>query len=78
RLQRGPHFSAGYGTPIHQRDEMVSLTDMWRAAGSFREKRPSFWLAYLSTKEFVSHIQATLNIGQTHIKSGGRGRGGGT
>ncbi|MFY9291574.1 MAG: phage antirepressor KilAC domain-containing protein [Methylorubrum rhodinum] len=68
------------GKPIHDRGETVSLTDMWRAAGSPKEKRPADWLAQVSTKDFVSHVEATLDAGQSGIQTakGGRGVGGST
>lgn len=68
------------GKPIHDRGETVSLTDMWRAAGSPREKRPADWLSQVATKDFVSHVEATLDAGQSGIQTakGGRGVGGST
>nr|USU32923.1 phage antirepressor KilAC domain-containing protein [Methylobacterium sp. OTU13CASTA1] len=59
---------------------MVSLTDMWRAASSPAEKRPADWLSQVATKEFVSHVEATLDAGQSGIQTskGGRGIGGNT
>lgn len=68
------------GTVIHERDEMVSLTDMWRASGSPSKKKPSDWLSQLATKEFITHVQATFDAGQTGIdgQKGGRGGSGNT
>lgn len=68
------------GKVIHDRDAMVSLTDMWRAAGSPAEKRPADWLSQVATKDFVGHVEATLDAGLSGIQTskGGRGIGGNT
>ena len=68
------------GTLIHERHEMLSLTDMWRAARSPDAKRPSDWLALSSTGEFRSAVEATLDAGKSGIQTskGGRGVGGST
>lgn len=65
------------GEMIHQRNERLSLTDMWRAAGAPEEKRPADWLALSSTTEFRSAVEATFNAGKSGI-IGERGRGKGT
>lgn len=66
------------GKPIHDRGETVSLTDMWRAAGSPKDKRPNDWLALAGTVEFVAAVEASFNAGQDGIIRGERGRSGGT
>lgn len=66
------------GHVIHQRNEMVSLTDMWRAAGAPPTKRPSTWLSYDATREFVEHIGATFKGQLNALCEVKRGRGGGT
>ena len=55
------------GRPIRERGEMLSLTDMWRAAGGEDSKRPSDWLALPATVEFVSHISDMDNAEITAI-----------
>lgn len=59
---------------------MLSLTDMWKAAGRPAEKRPADWLSQIATKEFVGYVEATLDAGASGIQSsrGGRGVGGNT
>ena len=64
------------GVVVTERDEMLSLTDMWRAAGSDESKRPAEWLRQPATVEFVECVVAA-NMGNAHIKSR-RGAGGGT
>lgn len=69
------------GVEIHETAERLSLTDMWRAAGSPSGRAPSDWLALTSTKEFVELIEQTFNAGKSGIeaKRGGSGAGrGGT
>jgi hypothetical protein len=67
-----------YGsTLIRSRDEMVSLTDMWRAAGSPEGKRPAQWARYQGA-EFISFLADALNMRSEHISTTHRGRGGGT
>lgn len=66
------------GTLIRERDEMLSLTDMWRAGGSVDAKRPAEWLRQEATVQFIECIEASLNVGQAHIIAGQRGRGGST
>lgn len=55
------------GVAIRDRDQQVSLTDMWKAAGSVENRRPACWLRHDSTAQFVEHIAATLNVSQEHI-----------
>lgn len=40
--------------------DMVSLTDMWRAAGADDSKRPSDWRALPATKAFVEFIAESI------------------
>ncbi len=55
------------GTEIHQRHEMLSLTDMWRAAGSDPSRRPAEWARSEDATRFVSFLAETLNVGISHI-----------
>ena len=68
------------GTLIGRRAEMLSLTDMWRAAGSPDGRAPSDWLALITTKEFVVAVEAGFNAGKSGIETqrggSGAGRGG--
>jgi hypothetical protein len=65
------------GTAIREREEMMSLTDMWRAAGSPDEKRPAQWARYQGA-EFIAFLADALNMRSEHISITRRGRGGGT
>lgn len=66
------------GAVIQDRGDMLSLTDMWRAAGGDEAKRPAEWLRQDATKMFVEVVAGTLDVGHAHIysKRGGRGIGG--
>lgn len=64
------------GVVVAERGEMMSLTDMWKAAGADESKRPAEWLRQPAAVEFVECV-AAANMGNTHIKSR-RGAGGGT
>lgn len=44
------------GEIIHERHEMLSLTDMWRAAGSDPGKQPAKWRDLPSSREFAAHV----------------------
>lgn len=65
------------GHVIRDRDEMLSLTDMWKAAGSDQARRPANW-ARKDGAAFIDHMQTALNVPVGHIMSTGRGRGGST
>lgn len=54
------------GTPIRQMQEMLSLTDMWRAAGSDDARRPAEWMRSADATRFVSFVADTLNVGVSH------------
>lgn len=49
---------------IKERDDMLSLTDMWRAAGAEESRRPVDWLRLASTEAFVDHISSI--VGKSH------------
>lgn len=68
------------GHAIRDRGDMISLTDMWKAAGGDESRRPSDWLALPSTRQFRETVEATLVAGKSGIqtKRGGRGIGGQT
>lgn len=65
------------GTLIHERHEMLSLTDMWKAAGSPADRRPAEWKRNEGAA-FIAFLGQTLNVGMAHIWKGERGVGGGT
>lgn len=59
-------------------NDMISLTDLWKQAGSIREKAPNFWLNQDSTKEFIDMAASMLNATSNCIIKTRRGKGGGT
>lgn len=65
-------------TRINFDADMVSLTDLWKEAGSVREKAPNFWLNQDATKDFVEMAASMLNATQNCIIKSKRGKGGGT
>lgn len=65
------------GEVIRDRGEMVSLTDMWKAAGADDAKRPANW-ARKEGADFIAHIGLVLNVPEGHIIRGTRGRNGAT
>lgn len=48
---------------IRDRGEMLSLTDMWKAAGGPSGRAPADWRALSSTVEFSEHVAALVNAG---------------
>lgn len=64
------------GTAIHQRDEMVSLTDMWRAQGGDPQQAPAKWRELPATRTFVEHLRQI--VGLSDVFQARPGRNGGT
>ncbi|MFP5078623.1 KilA-N domain-containing protein [Rhizobium sp. YIM 134829] len=62
--------------PIADKGEMLSLTDMWKAAGGDDMKRPARWLESKPVQEFVEVVAG--NVGISDIIRSGRGRNGAT
>lgn len=60
------------GSPIGERDEMLSLTDLWRAAGSPESKRPSDWTVTAQCKEFAEFIAGNSGIELFQTVRGGQ------
>lgn len=67
------------GQAIRDRGEMLSLTDMWKAAGSDPSKRPVDW-ARKEGSSFIEYMRAVLEVPHSHFQTtkGGRGVGGST
>jgi hypothetical protein len=63
---------------IHYEGEMVSLTDLWKAAGSPKNKDPRFWVRNETTIQLVETVQNILNVSKSHILKSKKGVGGGT
>ena len=66
------------GSPIAERDEMLSLTDMWTAArrkhvedggdpGYFESRRPSDWRILPEAKRFIAALAQSTNAGKSGI-----------
>lgn len=53
---------------------LLSLTDMWKAEGSPKNKAPKDWLATDQGKGFVDHLSKNLNVATNHIWKGRRGK----
>ncbi|MEO1602246.1 MAG: KilA-N domain-containing protein [Pseudomonadota bacterium] len=62
-------------TEIRDRDHMLCLTDMWKAAGESRHKKPYEWVRYEGA-DFVEKI--SQKAGDARILETRRGKGGGT
>lgn len=52
------------GEIITQRDAMVSLTDMWKAAGSPDNQNPAQWLRTPSAEAFIEAVE--VSVGKSH------------
>jgi hypothetical protein len=60
--------------------EKISLTDLWKAAGSPDNKQPAQWIRWPQTKEFIDTLARKLNVSPTHndiiqTKRGGKNSG---
>jgi hypothetical protein len=62
------------GTRIRDRDEMLCLTDMWRAARSPEGKEPWRWAETEQAKQFVEFIADSLNLVKNEVWISERGR----
>jgi hypothetical protein len=55
------------GTPIRVgADGLVSLTDLYKAAGSPKSKQPAQWLRLPGTKQIIDFARRTLKVGKSH------------
>jgi hypothetical protein len=67
------------GVTIHQDEEhRVSMTDLWRAAGSPKDKRPVDWLALPSSLGFMAAACRLLKVEKSHLLKIQKGRHGAT
>lgn len=48
------------GSPVHLSGDTLSLTDMWKAAGSDPAQSPAKWRSLPGTKAFVEHVSLTI------------------
>ncbi len=54
------------GAIIHQRNEMLSLTDMWKAAGKPSGRGPAEWLRSADAVRFINAYEEILSVGNSH------------
>ena len=62
-----PEGLAFHGAAIRDRDQNLSLTDMWKAAGSPESKRPNDWLATPTARDFIEFVGENLNAGEAKV-----------
>lgn len=48
-------------TTIRDRDQFLSLTDMWKAAGGDKAKQPANWLASTQARDLIEYVGDNLN-----------------
>ncbi len=65
------------GEVIHERNEMLSLTDMWRAAGAPANREPFNW-ARKEGAAFLDALSIAHNLPASQVMISKRGKGGGT
>ncbi len=53
--------------PISLKAEKLSLTDMWKAAGSDPQKAPAKWRDLPSAKAFIEHVEFTIGKSDTEL-----------
>ena len=65
-------------TNIHHDGDMVSLTDLWKEAGSNKDKTPNDWRNIESNQQLIDTVASMLNTVPNGIIKSKRGKGGGT
>ena len=65
------------GTCIGARNEMLSLTDMWKAAGSPNNREPFNWIRF-DGSSFIEAVAVCHNLSHTQVMNVKSGKGGGT
>lgn len=74
-----PRPSLAYeGQSIRDDDELLCLTDMWKAHGADPSKRPVDWLKRDAAQEFVEYIASEKKVQQVHLFKNTAGRNGAT
>lgn len=63
---------------IHSDGEMISLTDLWKEAGSPKGKNPNDWTRQDSSQQLIETASGVLNTVQNRIIKSKKGKGGGT
>ncbi|AMK12467.1 KilA-N domain-containing protein [Pseudodesulfovibrio indicus] len=65
----------GHDIRLHD-DEMICLTDMWKATGSNAKKAPAQWLRTDNAKELMAGL--SIKCAKMHVLEQRRGQHGGT
>ncbi|MFG1300712.1 KilA-N domain-containing protein [Xanthobacter sp. V3C-3] len=65
------------GVEIHDRGEMLCLTDMWKAQGSDPARNVAEWLRSADAKRFIEVLAEAHNMGISHVMTK-KGKNGGT
>lgn len=55
------------GEVIRDRNDMLSLTDMWKAAGEPENKNPAQWARSAAALEFVDHVALIVGISHNNL-----------
>lgn len=63
---------------IHSDGEMISLTDLWKEAGSDKQKTPAKWQETETAIGFIAATCKILNIAKNDVLKSKRGKNGGT
>lgn len=71
-------YDANILESIGRDGDLLSLTDLWRAAGSPENKDPKYWLRQEQTKGFVSATSRILKVSENHLLKVKRGKSGGS
>lgn len=58
--------------------DMISLTDLWKEAGSIESKAPKHWLGNDQTKGFLHALCKFQKVTENYLLKIKRGKGGGT
>lgn len=58
--------------------DLLSLTDLWKIAGSPQGKEPAQWLRQEVTQQLIETVSGILNVCQNHIIKSKRGKSGGS
>lgn len=66
------------GQGVKLTEEMVCLTDLWKASGQGREMAPYEWARIESSEQFIETVAQKQNTGRDRVLKSKRGKGGGT
>ena len=66
------------GARVRLKDDMLNLTDMWRAAGGDQQKQPAKWRDLPQATDFIAYIAQTLGKSENRLTLTKAGKTGGT